>query len=209
MSADNRGDDSRHAPGEGNATGVNRTSAFAISILSGLGLVSSAALIIERFELLLDPSYVPSCSINPIISCGTVMTSSQAAILGFPNPILGLVAFTVSLTTGVISLAGVSLPRWYWICLSLGGFIGAGLIHFLIFQSLFRIGALCPYCMVVWIITIPLFVISVDIAAAKLFQTSTVAKLLHEWRWSLVALWYAVMVLLIGERFWSYWSTLL
>jgi len=30
-------------------------------------------------------------------------------------------------------------------------------VHWLIFQSLYRIGALCPYCMVVWVVTITVF----------------------------------------------------
>ena len=30
-------------------------------------------------------------------------------------------------------------------------------VHWLIYQSVFVIGALCPYCMVVWAVTIPTF----------------------------------------------------
>ena len=29
-------------------------------------------------------------------------------------------------------------------------------MHWLIFQSLYVIGALCPYCMAVWAVTIPI-----------------------------------------------------
>ena len=34
---------------------------------------------------------------------------------------------------------------------------GVVFVHWLIFQSLYVIGALCPYCMVVWAVTIPIF----------------------------------------------------
>ena len=80
---------------------------------------------------------------------------------GFPNPLLGLVAFAVVVVTGVLAVAKVSLPQWYWIGLTVGTLIGAVFVHWLIFQSLYVIGALCPYCMVVWAVTIPLLVVVV------------------------------------------------
>ncbi|MDV6278899.1 vitamin K epoxide reductase family protein, partial [Rhodococcus erythropolis] len=159
-------------------------------------------------ELLVDPTYVPSCSINPIISCGTVMTTPQAAVFGFPNPLLGLVAYTVVITTGVITATGAILPRWYWAALTTVTLLGEIMLHWLIFQSLYRIGALCPYCMVAWAITAPILVITVDRALAT-DHPGTVARFLHDWRWSLTALWYTAVLLLIVERFWPYWSTLL
>ena len=39
-------------------------------------------------------------------------------------------------------------------------------VHWLIFQSLYRIGALCPYCMVVWAVTISLLVMFATFAFA-------------------------------------------
>jgi hypothetical protein len=32
---------------------------------------------------------------------------------------------------------------------------------------------------------------------------------LYTWRWSLVALWFTALILMILMRFWDYWSTLL
>ena len=62
-------------------------------------------------------------------------------------------------------------------------------VHWLIFQSLYRIGALCPYCMVVWAVTIPLLVVVASIALRPL-HINAVARVLYTWRWSLVALWF-------------------
>lgn len=53
-----------------------------------IGLVASAVLLIERIRLAEDSSYVPTCSINPVLSCGNVMESAQASLLGFPNPVI-------------------------------------------------------------------------------------------------------------------------
>ena len=84
-----------------------------------------------------------------MLSCGSVMTSPQASVFGFPNPVIGVVGFTVVLTTGVAILAGARLARWYWAGLQVGATAASVFVHWLVFQSLYRIGALCPDCLVV------------------------------------------------------------
>ncbi|NED61411.1 hypothetical protein G3I15_10805, partial [Streptomyces sp. SID10244] len=89
--------------------------------------------------LFLDPSYRPSCSLNPVLSCGSVMVTDQAAFFGFPNPYIGIAAFAVVVVIGVQSVARIDLPRWFWAGLALGSAAGVVFIHYLIFQSLYRI----------------------------------------------------------------------
>jgi uncharacterized membrane protein len=186
-------------------------SAWWVLIAGAVGLLASMTLTVEKIDILLNSSYVPSCNLNPIISCGSVMVTPQASVLGFPNPLLGIVAFTVTLVVGVLAVAKVSLPQWFWIGLTAGIFVGAVFVHWLIFQSLYRIGALCPYCMVVWAMTITLLVVVGSIALRPVLDSrdATAARLLHQWRWSLTALWFTAVFLLIMVRFWDYWSTLL
>jgi uncharacterized membrane protein len=176
-----------------------------------IGLAASMTLTVEKIDILRNPSYVPSCNINPIVSCGSVMVTPQASVLGFPNSLLGMVGFTVVIVTGVLAVAKVTLPQWYWIGLTVGILIGAAFVHWLIFQSLYRIGALCPYCMVVWVVTVSLLVVVASIAfrPAPQRQRTGAASALYQWRWSIAALWFTVVFLLIMARFWSYWSTLL
>jgi uncharacterized membrane protein len=190
---------------------VPSPSAWWVLIAGVIGLVASMALTVEKFKILLDPHYVPPCNINPIVSCGSVMMTPQASLLGFPNPLLGIIGFTVVMVTGVLAVAKVPIPQWYWIGLTVGTLIGATLVHWLIFQSLYRIGALCPYCMVVWAVTIPLLVVLVSIVFRPVLDRgdSAVARVLYQWRWSIVTLWFTAVFLLIMVRFWDYWSTLL
>jgi len=187
---------------------VPRPSALWLLIGGVLGLAASLTLTVEKIALLIDPAYVPTCSLNPVLACGSVMVSWQASVFGFPNPLIGIVAFTVVTVTGVISVGGVRLPRWYWSGLAMGSLLGTIFVHWLIFQSLYRIGALCPYCMVVWSVTIPTFVVATAITLRPL-GAHPAARLLYQWRWSLVTFWFVGVVLLALVRFWDYWSTLI
>jgi uncharacterized membrane protein len=185
-------------------------SAWWVLIAGVAGLAASMALTIDKFKLLLNPHYVPSCNINPIVSCGSVMNTPQAAVLGFPNPLLGIIGFTLVLVTGVLALAKVALPQWYWIGLAVGTLVGTVMVHWLIFQSLYRIGALCPYCMAVWAVTIPLLVVLVSNVFRPALDRgdSALGRVLYQWRWSIVTLWFTAVFLMIMVRFWDYWSTL-
>jgi uncharacterized membrane protein len=189
---------------------VSPTSAWWILIAGVIGLIASATLTVEKIEILLNPSYVPSCNLNPIVSCGSVMTTPQASALGFPNSLIGIGAFTVVTVTGVLAVTKVRLPHWYWVGMTLGALVGAAFVHWLIFQSLYRIGALCPYCMVVWVATISLLVVVASIAfgSAGEDRGSVVVRELYRWRWSIATIWFTAVFLLILARFWAYWSTL-
>jgi uncharacterized membrane protein len=189
---------------------VPALSAWWVLIAGVIGLVSSVTLTVEKIDILANPSYVPSCNINPVLSCGSVMVTPQASALGFPNPLLGIAGFTVVVVAGVLAVAKVPLPQWFWIGLTVGLLIGAVFVHWLIFQSLYRIGALCPYCMVVWAVTITLLVVvSSIVLRGSLDDAGALVRVGYQWRWSIVALWFTAVFLLIMVRFWDYWSTLL
>ena len=179
-----------------------------------IGLVAAATLLIEKIALIEDPTYIPTCSINPILSCGSVMSTPTAEAFGFPNPIIGVAAFPVVITTGVILLAGVTLPRAYWRGLQVGVTFGVLFVHWLMFQSLYRIDALCPYCMVVWVVTIPIFLyvtlanLATGAIRAPRRLQSTVA-VIDDYRGVVLTAWYLVIVAAITQRFWDYWQTLL
>lgn len=190
----------------------SRRYAIGIVVAGLIGLAAAATLLVEKIALLEDPDRILTCDINPIISCGSVMTTDQAEAFGFPNPLLGIIGFTVVVTSGVVLLAGARLPRWMLLGLGAGTTFGVGFVHWLIFQSLYRIGALCPYCMVVWAVTIPLFVTTF----AQLLRTGAIGsartvpvRVISEYQTAIVTAWFLVITALITRRFWTYWETLL
>ncbi len=123
-----------------------------------IGLLCSFALTVEKMDLLRNPNYHPICNIDPIISCGSVMNSKQADLFGFDNTFIGIAAFAVLITIGGVLLAGAKMQRWFWQGLQTGVTAGVIMVHWLIFNSLYRLHELCPFCMTVWVMVITIFV---------------------------------------------------
>lgn len=177
-----------------------------------IGLIAAVALLVEKIALIENPDYVPTCSINPVLSCGSVMTTPQAEAFGIPNPIIGIAGFAVVATIGASLLAGARPHRWFWVATQLGVTFAVVFVHWLIYQSLYVIGALCPYCMVVWAVTIPVFWHTTVHNLNSLRRGSPTTKgLIHlvtEYRGAVLTAWYLIIVALIAARFWDYWTTL-
>jgi len=134
----------------------SRTYGTLLVVLGAIGFGGAFWLSYEKIESFLDPGRVASCTINIFLSCSVAMESWQGSLLGFPNPFIGLAAFPVVVTTGVVLLAGARLPRWYHLCLLAGTVLGQLLIFFLMWTSFYVLVKLCPACMVVWTIMWPL-----------------------------------------------------
>jgi len=86
-------------------------------------------------------------------------------------------------------------------------------VHWLMFASLYRIEALCPYCMVVWAVTIPLFTAvtlrNLTACAPRLPAGVNAAAAAVRARHSvLLTVWFLLIVAAITQRFWLYWSSL-
>ena len=188
---------------------MGRGTAWVLTLASVVGLVAAFVLLLEKIALLTDPAYVPSCSINPVLSCGSVMNTDQAAAFGFPNPILGVAGFTALLTIGVVLLTRAALPGWFWWGIQAGTTLGVVFVHWLILQSLYRIGALCPYCMIVWVAAITAFV-STTAHNVKTGQIPLPSRLraIVSYGPSVITVWLVVIAGLIAVRFWDYWVTL-
>nr|WP_183340671.1 vitamin K epoxide reductase family protein [Microlunatus antarcticus] len=177
-----------------------------------LGLVAAMILTIDRFRLLEDPSTQLACNLSPFIACGPVMKSAAGALFGFPNPLLGIIGFSVVLTTGVVRSAGVALPRWYHRGLQVGVLLAAVFITWLQTQSLYVIGALCLWCMLVWSVTIPLVVVvTLENAATGRLGTGLqrLGTRLRPFAVTITGVWYLVVIAAIGLRFYRefalYW----
>lgn len=129
----------------------------AILIAFGLlGLLAAFSLTVDKIHVLKDPSFVPNCNINPIFSCKSVMTTTQAEVAGIPNTLFGVIAFPVVITIGAAMYFGAQYNRRFWQLFQLGALGGLGMVIYLFFQGMYRIGAVCPWCALTWVSVIAL-----------------------------------------------------
>ena len=134
------------------------TLVWAIMLVSSLAsLVASFVLSVEALTLAEDPTAELGCDINAVLSCGTVASSWQASVLGFPNAFLGLIAEPVVITIAVAGLGGVRFPRWFMLGAQAVYTIGLGFAYWLFHQAMFDIGALCPWCLLITVATTLVF----------------------------------------------------
>jgi uncharacterized membrane protein len=140
--------------------------------------------------------------------------TDQADLLGVPNPIFGLLGFAMLVMFGVMLIAGATMTRMIWQAAQLAATSGAVFVMYLFFQGTYRIGAICPWCFVVWMIVIPIFVY---ITTYNLRQGHLpvprslrgVSEFIQRQPARILIVWYLIIFALILERFWYYWSTLL
>lgn len=132
----------------------NRTSAWTMLVAAISGFLASFILTVDKFKVLKDSGYTPSCNINATLNCKSVMLSRQAEVFGFPNSIIGIGAFAMMLVIAVSLFYGVRFPKSFWQIALIGTALAALFCHWLAFQTTFVIGALCPYCMVAWFATL-------------------------------------------------------
>ena len=104
-------------------------------ILGGLGFVASFALTYDKIQVITDPSYVPDCNINPVLSCGSVMKTEQANLFGVPNTIFGLIGYTAMITIGVVMLTGSKINRKLWLAVQAAATMGVVFMHYLFFEG--------------------------------------------------------------------------
>ncbi|WP_381814235.1 vitamin K epoxide reductase family protein [Streptomyces nigra] len=187
----------------------SRPFALLLVLCGAAGLLASWVITLDKFKLLEDPDFVPGCSLNPVLSCGSVMESDQAEVFGFPNPMLGLVTYGIVVCVGVSLLAGAAFPRWYWLTFEAGCLFGIGFVSWLQFESLYRINALCLWCCLAWIATITLFwyVTSFVVRAGLLPVPAAVRSFLDDFTWVLPVLHIGVVGMLVLTRWWDFWTS--
>ena len=67
---------------------------------------------------------------------------------------------------GFALLAGAQFAKWFWTIYRIGLAFGIIFVGWLAYQSIFNLGTLCPWCMVVWTAMIPLWWITLAKAGA-------------------------------------------
>jgi len=195
------------------ASRLNTILPWLLLIGGAIAMVASVMLSVEVFNRLKDPSYTPVCNLNPIVSCTNVADSGQAHAFGFPNYFIGIAGYAAVAAIGAAMLAGARFARWFWRVTEAGLLFSVAFITWLQFETIYRIGALCIFCMIVWVCTIPLFWYT-TIYTFKEGHIPLPANLrrpavfLRRHHGDVLVLWFLIIILLILKHFWYYWKTL-
>ena len=172
-----------------------------------IGLLSAAVLLIDKVKFLQDEADGTTaqlaCDINAFVSCGGVINTDQSSVFGFPNPIIGVAGFAIVLTLGVLMVARVQLPTFIWLGLQAGALFGIGFVTWLQSQSIYEIGKLCPWCMVVWSVMIPIFVWLTARNLAVFAPGNAVSRFVGDWTLLINILWYVAVISAIWFKFGS------
>ena len=190
---------------------VDKSYPYILIIAGVIGIASSFFLSVDKFKILQNPAYKPSCNLNPILACGDVLKTHQGSAFGFPNPFIGLAAFAVFVTIGMGMLAGAKYKKWFHQGLQLGTILGLAFISWLFYQSLYKIHALCPWCMAVWALVIISFwytlIFNIDHGFIKLPKNlKAYYPKVRKVHLEIIIIFFLVLTLFILNHFWYYFG---
>ncbi|MBU4465463.1 MAG: Vitamin K epoxide reductase [Actinobacteria bacterium] len=127
-------------------------------VAGGLGGTVSFLLFLEYVGQLSGTPPIVTCSFSPLVTCGPNLLSPGGNLLGFTNSLIGVALFFGPIYAGVSAMAApTGLRHWYWRVYGVFLLAAFLLVHFFAYRSIFEYGSLCPWCMTVWLVTIPLF----------------------------------------------------
>ncbi|MFE5735295.1 vitamin K epoxide reductase family protein [Streptomyces sp. NPDC056528] len=193
----------------GGPAGAGRVLAWLLVVTGAAGVLAGWVITLDKFRLLEDPGFTPGCSLNPVVSCGSVMESEQAEVFGFPNPMLGLVAYGMVIAIGAGLLAGARYRSWFWLGLNAGTLFGVGFCTWLMHQSLYEINALCLWCCLAWVATILMFwsVTAHNVRTGALPAPAGVRTFFGEFAFAPPLLHIGIIGMLIPTRWWDFWTS--
>lgn len=177
--------------------------AIFLIVAGALGWYAAFALTVDKILLLENPGADLDCNFSLLVQCGANLDSWQGAVFGFPNPLLGLGGFVAPIAVGVGLLAGARFARWFWVLFNLGVAGALAFVIWLISQSIYVLGTLCPWCMLVWSVTIPMFwIVTFRNLAEGVYGRSLVAAGagLSSWAIPVTIVSYAVVAFLAQLR---------
>lgn len=168
-------------------------------LFSLVGLLASFIITWEKVELLKDPKHVTSCSINPLLSCQNVMQSDEASVFGFPNPLLGIIGFSMIFAFGFIALFIKKFPPVIYIFLVSGLGFAVAFSTWLFSQATFHIGAICLYCVAVWLCSYMMFFDVLALLISKKLGKDDIAG----WGWLVGLTGWLILISIILVRYWD------
>lgn len=181
---------------------------------SALSLLAAFVLSVEAVQLAKNPNASLSCSVNVIVNCATVAKHPTANMFGFPNSFLGLITEPIVITVAIAGLSGIKFPRKFMFTAQVFYTLGFMFALYLLSISLFVIGALCPWCLLVTLTTTLVFfaMTRYNVREGNLYLPKRTAHHLKSWferdydklvMWAFIAFLVAVILVKYGKGLFS------
>jgi len=177
--------------------------AVVLIVTGALGWFAAFNLTLDKIAVLANPQADLDCNISVLVQCGKNLESWQGALLGFPNPLIGLGAFVAPIAVGAALLAGARFDRWFWIAFNIGVAGAFAFILWLAYQSIFTLSTLCVWCMLVWVVVIPMFwTVTLRNASAGVFgaRLEPLGERLYGWVPAISVLGYIIIAVVAQLR---------
>lgn len=137
-------------------------------LLALLALGASIAALYVHYQLVVDPNHSSFCDINETVSCGQVLQSSYARVLGIP------VAAGAAIWSGLVlllSVYGMRQPESESAKRSAGYIFvlataGLAAVFYLAYTSFFVLRAACPLCLTIDAAVVGIFLLSAGAAGS-------------------------------------------
>lgn len=177
-----------------------------------IGIASSMILVYDQIQIWKNPHFLPTCNLNPIVNCGTVIHSNQGDIFGIPAPFFGLLLFPALLTIGISLFAGATYRRWFWRGLQVGATGGVVFALWLYWLSLYRVHALCPFCLAVdtVVYTAAWYITLYNLSAGNLgnrWQHSRAVQFVLRHHLDVLLLWFVLITVVALKHFWYFFGS--
>jgi len=181
---------------------IQKTYPYILIVGSIIGLLASFFLMVNTIELKQNPGAELPCNLNPFISCTNAIQSEQGEIFGFPNPLLGIISFSMLLASGVMLYFGGKARKIYWQLMNLGTLFSITFIIWFIYQSIYNFGTLCLYCMTVWTVSWPIFLYTtIWNYKEDHFKPNSFFRFLAQNHLPILISWYVIIIFLILLKF--------
>ncbi len=186
---------------------ISRIWAWVLTLGGAAGMIAMTWQASERIAMLKNPGAILNCNLNPIIDCGTVLGNKLSALFGFPNAFIGMIVFAMLALSGLFMLVGTKPNKAYRNIVMILSTILLGFSVWFFSVSLYIINKICIFCVVGWVVSIPIFIYSFAnwAVAAKNKSLQKAGSFVQKNHINIIVVAYAVMLAMYLLKFQDYY----
>jgi uncharacterized membrane protein len=173
------------------------------ALASAVGLGASFLQTLDKLQHLKNPTANLICNISSTFNCTNVLDAWQSSFFGFPNSLMCIVFFT--LTLGVaLAMINANTSKWLRFLMHFLAVFFLGFGAWYLWQSIYFIGSMCIYCLACYVAVIVINATWLRINASDLPLSKATSRFIKG-KWDLVlwTLWAFAFVLAIYLKFYK------